>query len=328
MLADLRAAQAEAGQALDALVSVEDAARLAEREAMLAGYERLLASVQRLDRCASLKDTLETLGSCVAAEAARSLVFVVRGDTLQVLAHQGLAGAVDQAPLTLVSGDTGALGEAIARGRTVPVDAAAFGEELNPALPFVRAAGSATGLAVPITLDSRTVALVYADNGDCGTRGPTTWPRAVQVFACHASRVLEALIARRSAGLGGPVGRPAEAFPATVDHHVVPEVVVAEPGSGNARSSTQDEQWRAASRYAHLLISEIKLYRQPDIRAGCEQRDLRVRLGAEIDRARESFHERVPAGVAWRDTVFDEEVVRTLAEGDAEALGPSAAEPV
>jgi hypothetical protein len=76
-----------------------------------------------------------------------------------------------------------------------------------------------------------------------------------------------------------------------------------------------------ARRYARLLIADIRLYNEAAVRAGREQRDLATRLSAEITRARQAFEERVPATVAQRDRLFDEELVRTLADGDESLLG-------
>ena len=82
-----------------------------------------------------------------------------------------------------------------------------------------------------------------------------------------------------------------------------------------------DNDEGGARRYARLLISEIKLYNEGAVRVGRQNRDLLERLKGEIDRARRLFEDRVPA--ASRHGHFDDELVRTLADGDASLLGRS-----
>ncbi len=83
--------------------------------------------------------------------------------------------------------------------------------------------------------------------------------------------------------------------------------------------AAEDED--AARRYARLLISEIKLYHESDVNQGKRERDLLQRLRLEIDRARRLYDERVPPDVRSRTHCFDEELVRTLADGNASLLG-------
>jgi hypothetical protein len=57
------------------------------------------------------------------------------------------------------------------------------------------------------------------------------------------------------------------------------------------------------------------------VRAGRQQRDLMQRLRAEIDRALRLYEERVPPAVGGRHVYFQQELVQTLADGDAALLG-------
>jgi hypothetical protein len=75
-------------------------------------------------------------------------------------------------------------------------------------------------------------------------------------------------------------------------------------------------------------VSEVKLYNEAAVRVARHKKDIRTRLRAEIDRARRLYHERVPAGVITRDEIFDQEVVRTLADGQPELLGADMPEAV
>src|SRR5204862_7003801 len=79
----------------------------------------------------------------------------------------------------------------------------------------------------------------------------------------------------------------------------------------------------SARRYARLLVSEIKLYNEAAVRTGREHGDLLTRLGPEIDRARRLYEQRVPASQD-RGSLFQHELVQTLAAGDATRLGATA----
>jgi hypothetical protein len=92
----------------------------------------------------------------------------------------------------------------------------------------------------------------------------------------------------------------------------------AEQTAAEARAGEDED---AARRYARLLISEIKLYHEADVNQGKRERDLLQRLKPEIDRARRLFDERVPPEVRTRTQCFEQELVRTLADGNASLLG-------
>ena len=67
-------------------------------------------------------------------------------------------------------------------------------------------------------------------------------------------------------------------------------------------------------------MSEIKLYHEAAVVAGRRDRDLATRLGGEIARARVMYEQRVPSHVRERADYFHDELVRTLANGDASLL--------
>ena len=76
-----------------------------------------------------------------------------------------------------------------------------------------------------------------------------------------------------------------------------------------------------AQRFARLLISEIKLYHEAQVDEGRRARDLRQRLHPHIERARQLYEERVPSDLRARTDYFEQELVRTLADGDPILLG-------
>jgi hypothetical protein len=85
-----------------------------------------------------------------------------------------------------------------------------------------------------------------------------------------------------------------------------------------------DPRHAAARRLARLSVSEIKLYHEDEVKAGREAKDLWTRLAQDISMAVQTFEKRVDKEVRERfDYLFDE-ILRQLADGDAEKLGPSA----
>jgi hypothetical protein len=165
------------------------------------------------------------------------------------------------------------------------------------------------GLAVPVAVGGRIVAVLYADDVSPQDRPvPAAWPEVIEILARHAARALEVLTARRtsqllSGSLPGPVATGAASAPARA---TPPGAVDGEDG---------------ARRYARLLVSEVKLYNEAAVKLGREQRDLLDRLAPEIDRARKLYEERVSSNVRARNLYFDQELVRTLADGDPSLLG-------
>lgn len=95
---------------------------------------------------------------------------------------------------------------------------------------------------------------------------------------------------------------------------------------GNAGESnttlSEEQQQNDARRFATLLVAEIKLNNEAEVYNGCLNADLYQRLKKEIDRSRRVYEERVSPAVAAKHDFFRDEVVKTLAGGDASKLGP------
>lgn len=87
------------------------------------------------------------------------------------------------------------------------------------------------------------------------------------------------------------------------------------------RSVEEQRRHDEARRFARLLVSEIRLYNEQAVQDGKVNRDIYQRLKDDIDRSREMYEQRVPAEVRSTTNYFFEELVRTLADGDPDALG-------
>jgi hypothetical protein len=87
------------------------------------------------------------------------------------------------------------------------------------------------------------------------------------------------------------------------------------------RSPEEERKHEEARRFARLLVSEIRLYNEQAVQEGKANRDIYARLKEDIDRSREMYEQRIPAEVRAVADYFYEELVRTLADGDPDALG-------
>ena len=116
----------------------------------------------------------------------------------------------------------------------------------------------------------------------------------------------------------------AEVPPAAADgsETVQLKVPVAAGVSGAALRAPEDERkHEEARRFARLLVSEVRLYNEQAVQAGKLARDIYGRLKEDIDRSREMYEQRVSPEVRADSNYFHDEMVRILADGDADALG-------
>jgi hypothetical protein len=86
-----------------------------------------------------------------------------------------------------------------------------------------------------------------------------------------------------------------------------------EPEPAQAEQVDED-----AMRFARLLVSEIVLYNEAQVKASQKQGDLYERLKESIERSREAYQERFGASTLQ---YFEDEIIRTLALGDASLMG-------
>lgn len=189
--------QATAAEHLKAAVAQ---ARVEEREIEMAGVARLLDSIRHLDGATTLSEVLDALGVAAGREAARAAVVVLCNDRIQGWRLSGF-GARDEKPnsIDLSLSESGVIGLAAGAGRAVTTkDSASAG--IGPG--FETLPQDRMGLAVPVTVGGRVVAVVYADavtlDGEMQPV-PNSWPELIEVLARHAGRCLEALTALKTA---------------------------------------------------------------------------------------------------------------------------------
>ena len=88
-----------------------------------------------------------------------------------------------------------------------------------------------------------------------------------------------------------------------------------------AAQSDEAKRHDEARRFARLLVSEIKLYNEPKVEQGRKNHDLYERMKEDIDRSRQMYDERISEDVRKVSNYFYDELVRILADGNADSLG-------
>lgn len=202
-------ARAEADERLQAAMVETEARAIAEtratltaelasgREQELASITRLVESVRGLDGAASLSEVLDALALAAGREAARAAVVVIKGDHITGWRLSGF-GARDAQPksVDLPLQEAGVISLAVSSARAVTTrDGAADGPGFEHVPP------DRMGMAIPVLVGGRVVAVVYADGaGESAEQAvPATWPEVIEVLARHAGRCLEALTAQKAA---------------------------------------------------------------------------------------------------------------------------------
>jgi hypothetical protein len=275
--------------------------------------QRLLDAVRSLDRARSLTETLDTLASCAARETHRAAVLTVHGGRVHGWRFIGF-GSLDQKPsVDLSFDDAGIIRNAVRANAVTSGHQAPSFAELPEGAPCV---------VLPLAMAGEVVAVLYADEGPSQSESPIPNAAALEILTRHATRGIEALTAFKvarslTAAASAPEGpRPA----ADKDEHAAADENEHAAAQEDEHAAADEDEHVAARRYARLLVSEIKLYHEDSVVAGCRERDLSTRLGGEIARARVLYEQRVPAQVRQRAAYFDDELVRTLANGDTSLL--------
>ncbi len=272
-----------------------------------AASERQVAAFREIDAAQTLTGILDALTEAAGREA-RSALLLAGGGQLRAWRFSGFGSDLSNArDLRFAFADAPIVTSAV-RDRVTSA-----GDMSNAprfaALPQGRACA-----AIPILMAGQAVAVLYADEGDALSAPPaSSWRGAVEAIARYGARALEALTAFKAAGLmakqaagRAPLGLQARAAAAA--------------GATREDAATTTDEDESARRYARLLVSELKLYHEAEVATGQRERNLATRLGAEIDRARVLYEQRVPAELRLRTDYFHAELVRTLANGDVSLL--------
>ena len=268
--------------------------------------QKLAHAVSAMDQATTLSEVLDALSDGLLPQVPRSAVLVFQQDRARIWRRSGFPDDAPGLGTDLHLPDYVDLKAIVDSAAPAIVDGQ---DDAGPVLGLAALPSGRQGLAVPVAIGGQSAALVYADGGDEGML-PAGWADVVEILARHAARCLETLTAMRAAGYAR-AQRAAVVVPMPPHLRVVQRPVLDTP-MGDALDQ--------ARRVARLLVSEIRLNREADVMEGRAQGDLGARLSDEIERARRQYLQRVPDAVPGRDALFDEEVLRTLANGDPALL--------
>ena len=153
----------------------------------------------------------------------------------------------------------------------------------------------------PVIAGGRVASLLYADSG-----GNEVDSNALELLATVAGAVLDS---RRL----------------SADHSsdLVHADLVHIEGNNRKPAGDDRELHSQAQRFARVQVAEIRLYKSEEVKNGRSARDLYASLKAEIDSARESYRKDFLSAPGSMVDYLHQELVRTLANNDAELLGPS-----
>jgi hypothetical protein len=286
----------------------------------------LNTAVSRIYESSSQSDILKALLDGTSEFAARSALFVVKGNALNPWRSAGFADESGFKRLTL-DALTGLAASAIRDREAVSASATEFNSD------FIRIHGSPSdgnANVLPLVVRGKVAALIYSDAGT--DKDGKSNISALRLLARAASSWLEINALRKAAG-GGETSA-AESHPAESRATEMPEppaapVAASAPASEPKRdeeaqpemSKEDQDLHKKAKRFARLLVDEIKLYNPAKVAEGKQKKDLYERLKEDIEKSRSTYEKRYGSTSAGKADYFNAEVVRILGENDPSVLG-------
>lgn len=312
----------------------ETVARRVQQDLVLPGgnheepvAELLREAIDRIQGSTAQVDILDALLEGCASFSQRSAIFVVRGNTAAGWRARGFQDneIIRTTPLELGNGLAAQAisGRASVSGRMEQF----YG---NAGVKFGWPARDEV-VVLPLVVRDRAVALLYADGGDPAgkldsaaleviVRTTGWWLELCANRRSTASAPAEAngvgIAAAASAVMAAAAGAsPSAAVAAAPVSHVAVAVAPAKS------SAPEDDLHKKARRFAKLLVEEIKLYNQAKVNEGKAHHDLYERLRDDIEKSRETYDKRYGQSAAGSSDLFNQELVRILADNNPSLLG-------
>ncbi|HEV2960339.1 MAG TPA: hypothetical protein VG649_00825 [Candidatus Angelobacter sp.] len=273
----------------------------------------LNAALASIQNSISQSEILRHLLEAIARFSSRAALFVVKGSSVTAWQGTGFQDNDSIKQLNLNSAN-GLLAKAI-QGKS-PVQGAA--QEFDSAFevgPNAPADGNC--VVLPLVVKEKVAAVIYADGGIVADNPIDL--AALNIICRFSALWLEIAAVRKAGGAGTGVA-PEE--PAPQAPTVVPSEAVAQPASAMA-TPVEDEVHKKAKRFAKLLVDEIKLYNQPKVAEGRQNRDLYERLKEDIDKSRATYDKRYGESSVAGSDYFTQELIRILADNDVSLMGGS-----
>jgi len=306
----------------------EDAVLEADR---IPDAEFLSLAVKSLAECTDQIALLDRLLEGASRCFSRACLFLVSEKTARGWSSVGLPEAEGEDParsLTASLEEGSLLRTAVDTRRSVWREDLAENPPFLPA-PVIGQRVPRRALAAPLQVRDRVSAILYGDDGGDGARACDF--ASAEILASVASLCADNL-ALRTLPAAPDVTAQAEVelrIPSIEEKPAEPDpleeeleyVSFAQESHGAPAGAEDTRQHEDARRFARLLVSELLLYNEDVVVTGRKQRDIRHRLREEIAKSRRAYDQRVPEKVRSHADYFNEELVRTLAEGDPLAMG-------
>jgi hypothetical protein len=270
----------------------------------------LNAAAAAIHESGSQAEILRHLLEGEARFAGRVALFVVKGNAIS--GWQGIGFEDNDVIKTLnIQTGSGLVGKAIqarnpAAGSAQEFDAGFVKSMKSPA--------DGQCLVLPLVVKDKVAAMIYADAGT--VPGGTLDSSGLQALTRFAAIWLELAALRKA---GGPAASEdaAQPQPAAAMAASVPT------SATTAAGSEEDELHKKARRFAKLLVEEIKLYNQPRVEEGRQNKDLYERLKVDIEKSRSTYDKRYAESAVASADYFTQELIRILADNDASLMGAS-----
>lgn len=268
----------------------------------------LNAAAAAIHESGSQADILRHLLEGEARFAGRVALFVVKGNAIS--GWQGIGFEDNDAIKTLsIQTGSGLVGKAIQAKNP----AAGSPKEFDTGfVNSMKAPADGQCLVLPLVVKDKVAAMIYADTGT--VPGGTLDSSGLQALTRFAAIWLELAALRKVGGTSAAedVAQPAVAMAASA------------PAAAPATSgSEEDELHKKARRFAKLLVEEIKLYNQPRVEEGRQNKDLYDRLKVDIEKSRSTYDKRYAESAVASADYFTQELIRILADNDASLMGAS-----
>jgi hypothetical protein len=230
-------------------------------------------------------------------------LFVVKGASVN--GWQGI-GFDDNDAIKNLSLNTGSglVGKAI-QGRN---PAGGTTQEFDPGfITSMKAPADDQCLVLPLVVKDKVAAVIYADGGTLDASG-------LQALTRFAAVWLELTAMRKAGGVAAEEAPPVQPAAATV-------TPAATAPAAAAPATEEDELHKKARRFAKLLVEEIRLYNQPKVDEGRQQKDLYERLKVDIEKSRATYDKRYAESAVASSDYFTQELIRILADNDVTLMG-------
>jgi hypothetical protein len=274
----------------------------------------------------SQSEILRHLLEGAARFAGRVALFVVKGGAVN--GWQGIGFEDNDAIRNVSLESSGGLAAQAMEGRMVAAGPVA---EFDPGFEnLVRTPAQNNCMVLPLVVRDKVAALIYADGGL--TTSGSMDASAMTALTRFAALWLEVCALRKS-GVATPLVEEAQTSYAAVATNVATAAASSVPASfpagvpvsspGFTTDGDESDLHKKARRFAKLLVEEIKLYNQPKVAEGKQNRDLYDRLREDIEKSRATYEKRYGDSPVSSADYFNQELVRILADSDVTLMGVS-----